>query len=57
MHRDEVEAPMTDWLREAYDFEDVIKEAVDRKAEGCTDAPTSEEIKAPVKGARAAFLR
>ena len=24
-HRDEVEAPLTDWLREAYDFEPVAK--------------------------------
>ena len=26
-HRDEVEAPLTDWLREAYDFEPIAKTA------------------------------
>ena len=31
-HRDEVEAPLTDWLREAYDFEPVAKIAAKRKA-------------------------
>ena len=27
-HRDEVEAPLTEWLREAYDFESVAKAMV-----------------------------
>ena len=31
-HRDEVEAPLTDWLREAYDFEPVAKIAAKKKA-------------------------
>ena len=31
-HRDEVEAPLTDWLREAYYFEAVAKKAVTKKA-------------------------
>lgn len=30
-HRDEVEAPLTDWLREAYDFEAVAKKAAAKK--------------------------
>lgn len=30
-HRDEVEAPLTDWLREAYEFEAVAKKAAARK--------------------------
>jgi hypothetical protein len=31
-HRDEVEAPLTDWLREAYDFEPLAKSAGKTKA-------------------------
>ena len=31
-HRDEVEAPLTDWLREAFDFEPVAKIAAKKKA-------------------------
>ena len=30
-HRDEVEAPLTDWLREAFDFEPVAKIAAKKK--------------------------
>ena len=30
-HRDEVEAPLTDWLREAYDFEPLAKSAAKTK--------------------------
>jgi hypothetical protein len=31
-HRDEVEAPITDWLREAYDFADPARQTQTRKA-------------------------
>ena len=31
-HRDEVEAPLTDWLREAYDFEPLAKTVAKAKA-------------------------
>ena len=31
-HRDEVEAPLTDWLREAYDFEPLAKGAAKKTA-------------------------
>jgi hypothetical protein len=31
-HRDEVEAPLTEWLREAYDFEPNAKAAAKKKA-------------------------
>jgi Domain of unknown function (DUF5655) len=31
-HRDEVESPLTDWLREAYDFEPVAKLVAKKKA-------------------------
>ena len=31
-HRDEVEAPLTDWLKEAYDFEPVAKVVAKKKA-------------------------
>lgn len=31
-HRDEVEAPLTDWLQEAYDFEPLAKSAAKAKA-------------------------
>ena len=31
-HRDEVEAPLTDWLKEAYDFEPVAKTVAKKKA-------------------------
>ena len=31
-HRDEVEAPLTDWLREAYDFEPVAKTVAKAKS-------------------------
>lgn len=31
-HRDEVEAPLTDWLKEAYDFEPLAKAAAKAKA-------------------------
>ena len=31
-HRDEVEAPLTDWLKEAYDFEPLAKTVAKRKA-------------------------
>lgn len=30
-HRDEVEAPMTDWLREAYDYNDVLASSRGKK--------------------------
>ncbi len=30
-HRDEVEAPLTDWLRERYDFEPLAKSAAKTK--------------------------
>jgi hypothetical protein len=30
-HRDEVEAPMTDWLREAYELSDVVKATVEAR--------------------------
>ena len=31
-HRDEVESPLTDWLREAYDFEPLAKAAAKKKS-------------------------
>jgi len=31
-HRDEVEAPLTDWLREAYEFEPLAKQAAKQTA-------------------------
>jgi hypothetical protein len=37
-HRDEVEAPITDWLREAYDFEPLAKSAAKATAMATTTA-------------------
>ena len=31
-HRDEVETPITDWLREAYDFQDKVKPSAPKRA-------------------------
>jgi Domain of unknown function (DUF5655) len=42
-HRDEVEAPLTDWLREAYDVTDELgartRQAVQKKGPGSRDMP------------------
>ena len=48
-HRDEVEAPITDWLREAYDFEPV------KKAKAKTS--TARKAKATHKGRKATARR
>jgi hypothetical protein len=45
-HRDEVEAPITDWLREAYDYEPIKKIAVAAK-------PARPKAKAARKKAKA----
>lgn len=58
VHRDEVEAPLTDWLREAYDFANptvarsrsaMRKEAPAKKRKG---SPTKKKIVASRKSAR-----
>jgi hypothetical protein len=46
-HRDEVEAPLTDWLREAYDFEPIAKTVAKKKA--TRPAPTKRAKKAAKK--------
>ena len=48
-HRDEVEAPLADWLREAYDFEPVAKLAAKAKA-----APAKAKKKASARPNRQA---
>jgi hypothetical protein len=44
-HRDEVEEPLTDWLREAYDFEAMPKKTVAKKAPA-NKAPAKKQTKA-----------
>ena len=48
-HRDEVEAPLTDWLKEAYDFEPIAKTIKPK-----TSTPTKSTMK---KGAKKAKTR
>jgi len=48
-HRDEVEAPLTDWLREAYDFEPVAKSAAAKKRKKTTAKAKPKSQKKPRK--------
>jgi hypothetical protein len=50
-HRDEVEAPITDWLQEAYDFVGSDRNAVTRKAKAST--PRAARLKRTPKKAAA----
>jgi hypothetical protein len=43
-HRDEVEAPLTDWLREAYEFESSGKERPATKAPGSSVRATAGKV-------------
>jgi hypothetical protein len=45
-HRDEVEAPITEWLQEAYDLSDVLAAKVDRGRSASKQAPRSTKQKA-----------
>lgn len=50
-HRDQVEAPLTDWLREAYEVsEAAIGRAPKKSADGCDDG--AEKKEAQVMGRR-----
>ncbi len=49
-HRDEVEAPITDWLQEAYDLADVVARAP--KAKGRTTATRRADQKRKVRSPR-----
>ena len=51
-HRDEVEAPMTDWLREAYELSDVLASNADTTRANSTPKPRPKQKKAraPRKG-------
>jgi hypothetical protein len=42
-HRDEVEAPITDWLQEAYDFEPIAKQAAKAAARPKTRAKAAKK--------------
>ena len=46
-HRDEVEAPFTDWLREAYDFVEAPKPSNKSKAPATSRAKTAKPKKKP----------
>ena len=48
-HRDEVEAPLTDWLKEAYDFEPVAKVAAKKKAKKGAKKKTQKRAKKKAK--------
>ena len=48
-HRDEVEAPMTDWLKEAYDFEPVKKAAPKAVATPKASKPVKKKAKTKPK--------
>src|SRR5436190_17462180 len=54
-HRDEVESPMTDWLREAYDFEPLAKAAAKSvpKAKTSAKKKTSKKTSARPKAKKA----
>ena len=41
VHRDEVEPPLTDWLREAYELTDVLAARAGTKGAGLTPEPTA----------------
>jgi len=45
-HRDEVEAPITDWLREAYELSDVLSSNVDTIRANSTSKPRPKQNKA-----------
>ena len=45
-HRDQIEAPLTEWMREAYDFEPVAKTI---KARAVTSTPIKKAKRAPLK--------
>src|SRR5215468_11424968 len=45
-HRDEVEAPITDWLREAYDFQDKLKAQRAKQASNRHGKPTVKRARA-----------
>src|SRR6266849_4518999 len=49
-HRDEVEAPITDWLREAYDLSDILASNADTIGANSTPKPRPKQKKA--KGTR-----
>jgi Domain of unknown function (DUF5655) len=53
-HRDEVEAPITDWLREAYDLSDVLAVKAAGKKEASTKKKSASVKRAPNKRRRAA---
>jgi hypothetical protein len=49
-HRDEVESPLTDWMREAYDFEPLAKTlTTGAKPRAATKGPRSQPVKKAVK--------
>ena len=47
-HRDEVEAPVTDWLREAYELSDMLASNADTIRANSTPKPRSKQNKAKV---------
>src|SRR5712692_2153920 len=47
-HRDEVEAPITDWLREAYDLSDILASNADMIGANSTPKPRPKQKKAKV---------
>ena len=47
-HRDEVEAPLTDWLREAYELADVLSPNADTARAKSTPQPTTKQKKEKV---------
>jgi len=47
-HRDEVEAPITDWLREAYDLSDILASNADTIGANSTPKPRPKQKKAKV---------
>lgn len=48
-HRDEVEAPLTDWLKEAYEFEPLAKTLKPKSAEQSAAAPTKAKRLKPAR--------
>ena len=57
-HRDEVEAPMTDWLREAYDLQDVLAAKPRRTSAAATRQPGGRKApKAPARMKRSVAKR
>ena len=57
LHRDQVEAPLTDWLREAYHLEDAVTKAAPRKRPRKPKTRAAKPVKRAASAARSRSRR